>query len=311
VTGTLAAGLVRLVDADAHESPTWFADEGALYVTTTRGAAGTSILRIALDGLLPVGPDAVTVLRADANLANGMAADAAGRLIVCEHGTGTAPARISAVDRATGAATTLVDSYRGRPLISPHDVVVRHDGTIWFTDPAFGAAQGVRDAARLPACVYRFDPRTGVLTVVSTDLDHPYGLAFSPDERMLYVIDSACDRDAGRRGLTRPHLVLAFEVTGDRLGPADLFAEVPRTSVGIVADADGRVFVTGSGGLHEFSATGEPVGLIALPGAVNLTVGPFGLLFVTTDTAVWAAVPGPGKDFHPVTAQARAAARRG
>ena len=67
MAGTLAAGLVRLVDADAHEGPTWFDDEGALYVTSTRGAAGTSILRIALDGLLPVGVDAVTVLRADAN----------------------------------------------------------------------------------------------------------------------------------------------------------------------------------------------------------------------------------------------------
>ena len=303
MTGTVAAGLVRLVDADAHEGPTWFADDGALYVTTTRGAAGTSILRIALDGLLPVGPDAVTILRVDANLAHRMAADAAGRLIVCEQGTRTAPARISAVDRATGAARTVVDSYRGRPLNSPHDVVVRHDGSIWFTDPACGAAQGVRDTAQLPACVYRFDPRTGVLTVASTDLDHPHGLAFSPDQRVLYV--------AGRRDPSRLHHVLAFEVIGDRLGPADLFAEVPGTSVGIVADADGRVYVTGTGGLHVFSATGETVGLIALPGAVNLTAGPFGLLFVTTDTAVWAAVPGPGKDFHPVTAQARAAGPRG
>ena len=307
MAGTLAAGLVRLVDADAHEGPTWFDDEGALYVTSTRGAAGTSILRIALDGLLPVGVDAVTVLRADANDAHGMAADAAGRLIVCEQGTRTASGRISAVDRATGAATTLVDSYRGRPLVSPHDVVVRLDGSIWFTDPAHDVAQGFRDAARLPACVYRFDPRTGVLTVVSVDLDHPHGLAFSPDERVLFV----ADRDAGRRDPSRLHLVLAFEVIGDQLGPADLFAEVPGASVGIVADADGRVYVTGTGGLHVFSATGEPVGLIALPGAVNLTAGPFGLLFVTTDTAVWAAVPGPGKDFHPVTAQARAAAPRG
>lgn len=302
MTGTLAAGLVRLVEADAHEGPTWFADEGALYVTTTRGAAGTSILRIALDGLLPVGLDAVTVLRADANHAHGMAADAAGRLIVCEQGTRAAPARISAVDRATGAATTLVDSYRGRPLNSPHDVVVRHDGTIWFTDPAHGAAQCFRDAAE-PACVYRFDPRTGVLTVASTNLDHPHGLAFSPDERVLYV----ADRDAGRRDPSRLHHVLAFEVIGDQLGPADLFAEVPGTTDGIVADADGRVYVTGTGGLHVFSATGEPVGLIALPGAVTLTVGPFGLLFVTTDTAVWAAVPGPGQDFDPTTAQVRPA----
>jgi gluconolactonase len=129
VTGTLT-GLVRLVTAGAHEGPTWFADEDALYVTTARGPRGTAILRIALDGLVPVGPDAVTVLRADANVANGMAADAAGRLIVCEQGSRTTPARITAVDRATGAATTLVDSYRGLPLNSPNDVAVCRDGTI-------------------------------------------------------------------------------------------------------------------------------------------------------------------------------------
>jgi gluconolactonase len=291
VAGTLATGLVRLVAADAHEGPTYFPDEDALYVTTTRRADGTSILRIALDGLAPVGVDAVTVLRADANVANGMTADAAGRLIVCEQGTRTTPARISAVDRTIGAATTLVDSFGGLPLNSPNDVVVRHDGTLWFTDPAYGAAQGFRDAARLPDCVYRFDPRTGVLTVVSTDFDRPNGLAFSPDERMLYVADSGADRGDGRVDPRRPHHVLAFAVLGDRLGPADLFAEVPGAPDGIAVDDDGRVYVAGAGGLHVFTAAGEPRGLIALPGAVNLTAGPAGVLFVTTDTAVWAVVP--------------------
>jgi gluconolactonase len=294
MTTTLAAGLVRLVEADAHEGPTWFADEGALYVTTTRSAAGTSILRIALDGLVPVGPDAVSVVRTDANFANGMAADAAGRLIVCEQGTRTTPARISAVDRATRAATTLVDSYRGLPLNSPNDVVVRRDGTIWFTDPAYGATQGFRAAARLPDQVYRFDPPTGVLTVVATGFTRPNGLAFSSDERVLYVADSGADRGDGHLDPRRPHHVLAFDVVGDRLGPADLFAEVPGAPDGIAVDDDGRVYVTGTGGLHVFAATGAPGGLIALPGAVNLTAGPAGLLFVTTDTAVWAVVPGPG-----------------
>jgi gluconolactonase len=292
-TGTLAAGLVRLVEADAHEGPTWFADDGTLYVTTTRSAAGTSILRIALDGLRPVGPDAVTVLRADANVANGMAADAGGRLIVCEQGTHTTRARISAVDRATGAATTLVDAYRGRPLNSPNDVVVLDDGSIWFTDPAYGAAQGFRPAARLPDQLYRFDPATGELTVAATGFDHPNGLAFAPDERVLYVADSGADRGDGRLDPRRPHHVLAFDVLGDRLGPADLFAEVPGAPDGIAVADDGRVYVTGAGGLHVFTATGEPQGLIPLPGAVNLTAGPAGLLFVTTDAAVWAAVPGP------------------
>lgn len=291
MTSTLAAGLVRLVEADAHEGPTWFADEGALYVTTTRTAAGTSILRIALDGLLAVGPAAVTVLRADANLANGMAADAAGRLIVCEQGTRTTRARISAVDRATGAAVTLVDSYRGLPLNSPNDVVVRRDGTIWFTDPAYGAAQGFRDAARLPDSVYRFDPATGDTAVAATGFDHPNGLAFALDESVLYVADSGADRGDGRCEPDRPHHVLAFDVLGEWLAPADLFAEVAGAPDGIAVDPGGGVYVTGADGVHVFTPSGEPVGVIALPGAVNLTAGPAGALFVTTDTAVWAVVP--------------------
>jgi gluconolactonase len=286
----LTTGLVRLVTADAHEGPTYFPDEDALYVTTTRKPTGTSILRIALDGLRPVGPDAVTVLRADANVANGMTADAAGRLIVCEQGT---PARITAVDRATGQATTLVDSYRGLPLNSPNDVVVRRDGTIWFTDPSYGAAQGFRPPARLPDQVYRYDPATGELAVVATGFDHPNGLAFSPDERVLHVADSGADRGDGRYEPNRPHLVLAFDVRGGGLGPARAFAEVPGAPDGIAVDARGRVHVAAAGGVHVFSRAGESAGLVALPGAVNLTAGPAGALFVTTDTAVWAIVPDP------------------
>src|SRR3954454_13659776 len=230
VTGTLTGlvRLVRLVTADAHEGPSWFADEDALYVTTTRGPHGTAILRIALDGLLPVGPHAVTVLRADATVANGTAADAAGRLIVCEQGSRTTPARIAAVDRATGAATTLVDSYRGLPLNSPNDGVVRRDGTVCFPVPAYGAAQGFREPARLPDQVYRLDPATGGLTVVATGFDHPNGLAFDPDERVLYVADSGADRGDGRFEPDRPHEVLAFPVLGDRLGPRRRLPGLPR-----------------------------------------------------------------------------------
>ena len=296
MTPALATGLVRIVDTDAHEGPTWFADEDALYVTTTRGQAGTAILRIALDGLAPVGPDAVTVLRADANLANGMTADAAGRLVVCEQGTRTTPARISAVDRVTGEASTLVDSVDGLPLNSPNDVVVRRDGTIWFTDPAYGAAQGFRPSPQLPDSVYRFDPASGALDVVATGFDHPNGLAFAPDERVLYVGDSGADRGDGRHEPARPHHVLAFPVDGDRLGTPVPFAQVPGAPDGIVTDARGRVLVGAPGGVHVFAPTGEPVELIELPGAVNLTAGPAGALFVTADTAVWAVVPRPEGD---------------
>ena len=101
------------------------------------------------------------MLRADANAANGMALAPDGRLLVCEQGTPRSPARISLVDRATGEAETVVDGWRGLPLNSPNDVVVKRDGTIWFTDPSYGFLQGFRPAPALGDYVYRYDPRTG------------------------------------------------------------------------------------------------------------------------------------------------------
>lgn len=285
--------LVRIVATDAHEGPVYVPYEDALYATTTRGA-DTSIVRIALDGVAPVGAHAVTVLRAASNLANGMALDAAGRLVVCEQGTRTTAARISLVDRATGAATPLVERFGGLPLNSPNDVVVRRDGTIWFTDPSYGALQGFRNEPVLGDHVYRFDPATGHLAVVATGFDKPNGLAFSPDERVLYVGDSGADRGTGAYEPQRPHEVLAFDVIdGARLGPARRLAVIaPGAPDGLAVDVAGRLYASCARGIQVFSTGGDLIGEITLPGAVNFTFGGPDrcALFVTTDTAVWAAV---------------------
>lgn len=285
--------LVRIVETDAHEGPVYVAAEDALYATTTRGTS-TSIVRVALDGVGPVDPGAVAVVRADANNANGMALDAEGRLVVCEQGTRTTPARISLVDRATGAATPLVERFGGLPLNSPNDVVVRRDGTVWFTDPSYGALQGFREAPVLGDQVYRFDPATGALTMVASGFDKPNGLAFSPDERVLYVGDSGADRGTGAYEPERPHEVLAFDVIdGARLGPARRFAAIaPGAPDGLAVDEAGRLYASFARGIAVFSADGDPIGEIVQPGAVNLTFGGPDrcALFVTTDTAVWAAV---------------------
>lgn len=285
--------LVRILETDVHEGPVYVPDEDALYATTTR-YADTSIIRIALDGLTPVGPGAVTVLRGPANNANGMALDAAGRLLVCEQGTRTTPARISRVYRATGAATPLVEHFLGLPLNSPNDVVVRRDGTIWFTDPSYGALQGFRDAPVLGDHVYRFDPVTGRLTMVATGFDKPNGLVFSPDERVLYVGDSGADRGTGAYEPERPHEVLAFDVIDEaRLGPVRPFAAIASGAPdGLAVDAAGRLYASCTGGVAVFSTCGDLIGEIALPRAVNFTFGGPDrcALFVTTDTAVWAAV---------------------
>jgi gluconolactonase len=261
---------------DAHEGPVYVADEDALYFTTVRTET-VAIKRLALaDG-------SVSVVRADANTANGMALDREGRLVVCEQGTLTEPARITRVDRKTGAVETLVDAWRGLPLNSPNDVVVKSDGTIWFTDPSYGHVQGFRPEPQTGDHVYRYDPASGKLNAVADSLDKPNGLSFSPDERVLYIGDNG-----------DPHHLLAFHVEDDaRLtGGKVLAVSTPEHPDGLKTDSAGRIYASYSGGVQVFDPSGHLIGEINLPGAVNFTFGgPDGnTLFITTDTAVWAAV---------------------
>jgi gluconolactonase len=249
---------------DAHEGPVYVAAEGAVYVTTVPGAIKRLSLR---DGT-------VDVVVADANRPNGMTLDHDGSLLVCEQGTMTAPARISRLDRATGERTTVVDAYEGRPFNSPNDVVVRSDGSIWFTDPSYGFLQGFRPPPRLEDAVYRFD---GDLTIVADTFDKPNGLAFSPDESVLYVADNGA-----------PHHLRALDADGDRV-IADF---EPGHPDGVVVDAEGRIYASCPAGVRVLSPNGSELGLIDLPGAVNFTFGgpEQNVLFITTDTAINAVV---------------------
>ena len=142
--------------------------------------------------------------------------------------------------------------------------------------------------------MYRFDPRSGRLSVVADGLDKPNGLAFSPDERTLYVTDSGANAEPGSYHVDRPHHVVAFDVLDDRhLGPDRLFAVItPGFPDGITVDQGGRVYVSASSGVQVYSRAGDLIGQISLPGTVNFTFGGPGgqVLYITTDTAVWAAV---------------------
>ena len=182
--------LTRLVETDAHEGPV-YVDDDALYFTTQR--PDVAIRRLVL------ATGEVTTVRGAANVANGMALDAEGRLIVCEQD----PAAITRFDPASGNVETLVDSYDGRPLNSPNDVVVTRDGAVWFSDPSYGHLQGFRPPPELPDAVYRY--ADGELTMVADGFDKPNGLAFSPDEDVLYVGDNGA-----------PRRVLAFDVVEGR-----------------------------------------------------------------------------------------------
>jgi gluconolactonase len=281
--------LVPVVATDAHEGPVYAADEDALYFTTVprgreSGFPYVAIRRLALDGdRFPLEPDRISTVRASANAANGMALGTDGDLVVCEQGTLAEPARISRVDRADGSVEPIVETVGGLGLSSPNDVVVRSDGTIWFTDPSYGHLQGFRPEPRLPDQVYRYDPRSGGVAVVAAGFDKPNGLAFSPDETILYVADNGA-----------PHHLLAQPVGRDgATGPGRVLAVgTPEHPDGLKVDAEGRLYASAATGLQVFDPDGELIGEIELPGAVNFTFGgPDGnVLFITRDDAIWAAV---------------------
>jgi gluconolactonase len=277
-----AAGLVRVVDTDAHEGPVYVADEDVLYFTSVRRDSVT-IKRLALDGRrFPLEPARVSVVAADANMANGMALGGDGRLVVCEQGTYSRPAAIAAIDPATGRREVLVDSFEGEPLNSPNDVVVKSDGTVWFTDPSYGHLQGFRPEPRLPDRVYRHDPRTGETSAVASSFDKPNGLAFSPDESVLYVGDNGA-----------PQELKAYDVVDGRglAGERVIATFGPEHPDGLKVDAGGRVYASSPSGVRVLDPVGRPLAQIDLRGAVNFAfAGPGSdVLFITADDAIWAA----------------------
>jgi gluconolactonase len=296
-----APRLRLVVEADAHEGPVYAAAEDALYFTTlpsqgsATGSPQVAVRRLALDGdRFPLGPERLSTVAETTRVANGMALGPDGRLVVCEQGTRSEPARIGRLDRSTGAMETVVDHLRGLRLNSPNDVVVKGDGTIWFTDPSYGHLQGFKPEPLVGDYVYRYDPRSDRLTVVADAFDKPNGLAFSPDELVLYVTDSGANQEAGSYHVGRPHHVVAFEVrNGRHLAGGRLFAvTTPGFPDGVKVDAEGRVYVSASSGVQVLDPDGDLIGELHLPGTVNFCFGGPGgnLLFITTDTAVWAAV---------------------
>ena len=285
---------LRLVaELDAHEGPVYFADEHALYFTTlprpgVDRSPSVQIKRLPLDR-----PEAISVVVADANGANGMASDSDGGLIVCEQGSRRRPARISRLDRATGDRETVVEDWRGLRLNSPNDVVVAGDGAIWFTDPSYGHLQGFRPAPEVGDFVYRHDPATGQTAVVADGFDKPNGIAFSPDERTLYITDSGSNQEPGSYYVDRAHHIKAFDVVGGRrLAGERLFAVIsPGFPDGLKVDCAGRVYASSFSGVQVLDPDGGLLGEIRVPGAVNFCFGGTerNLLLITTDSAVWAA----------------------
>ncbi|MFO8014158.1 MAG: SMP-30/gluconolactonase/LRE family protein [Phycisphaerae bacterium] len=263
-----ADAVVRRIGGDFQftEGPTWYAAEACLLFSDI---PANRIYKWTAQGGLKV-------WREPSHQANGNTTDNQGRLVTCEHATRrvTRTAKDDTVE-------VLCDSYKGKRLNSPNDVAVRRDGTIWFTDPPYGLRGREQEQ---PACyVFRLDPGAKEPVVVADDFTRPNGIAFSPDQKHLYVANSDGKASHVRR----------FRVTEENtLADGKIFCGIrPGAPDGIRCDADGRLYASAGDGVQVFSPEGKLIGKIRTPqAAANCCFGGADgkTFFITARKSVWA-----------------------
>jgi gluconolactonase len=211
----------------------------------------------------------VSVYRSPSGYANGQTRDRKGRLISCSHRE-----RCLFRTEFDGRVTRLVDRHDGRRLNAPNDVVVKSDGSIWFTDPLYGIQsdyEGGRQSSEQSPALYRFDSESGRITIAAGDFDGPNGLAFSPDESRLYVAET------GDQTTDNPkQYIRVFDVATDgRLSNGDIFHKVePGYTDGLCIDEDGNLWASAADGVHCIDPNGRLLGKVLVPYRVsNLTFG--------------------------------------
>lgn len=213
---------------------------------------------------------AVGVFRHPAGYANGNTVDREGRLVSCEHGN----RRVTRTEH-DGGITVLADRFEGRRLNSPNDVVVKSDGSVWFTDPAYGIDsdyEGHKAESEIGAChVFRIDPASGAVTLVADDFVRPNGLAFSPDESLLYIADTGATHEPDG-----PRHIRRFRV-GDkgRLSGGEVFAVCTNGLFdGFRLDTEGRIWTSAGDGVHCYLPDGSLIGKVKVPERVaNVVFG--------------------------------------
>ena len=204
---------------------------------------------------------AVGVFRHPCGYSNGNTVDCAGRLVTCEHGN----RRVTRTEH-DGSITVVADRYQGKRLNSPNDVVVKSDGSIWFTDPAYGIDsdyEGHKGENEIGAClVFRVDGANGVMTVVADDFVRPNGLAFSTDEKLLYIADTGISHVPNG-----PKHIRVFDVTeGGKLQGGRLFADCTVGAFdGFRLDTEGRIWTSAADGVHCYTPGGALIGKVKVP----------------------------------------------
>jgi gluconolactonase len=232
----------------------------------------------------------LSVFREPSNYSNGNTRDREGRLVTCEHDT----RRLTRTEH-DGTITVLIDSFNGKPLNAPNDVVVASDGGIWFTDPGYGILSnyiGHKAPLELPPNVYRLDPKTGLARVVADSFNRPNGITLSPDEKKLYIVDSGLSGPSGSN-------IQVFDIAEGRLSSGKVFVSDFGTGKtdGMRTDTSGNVWCSVGGGdpnddgVRCYSAAGDLLGKVHLPESCpNLTFGgrKRNRLFMCASTSVYA-----------------------
>lgn len=262
---------------DWVEGPVWFGDANCLLFSD-----------IPNNRIMRWSPTSgVSVYREPSNYTNGHTRDREGRLISCEHGG----RRVTRTEY-NGSITVIADSFEGKRLNSPNDVVVKSDGTIWFSDPHYGIMtnyEGFKSEQELPCNVYRVDPSTGSIEAILTDFNCPNGLAFNAEETRLYVADT------GRMFSDDPRHIRAFNVTGNGgLSGGEVFHVIdPGASDGFRLDTDGNIWSSAADGVHCINPDGALLGKILTPELVsNVCFGGRAKhqLFITATTSVYSII---------------------
>jgi gluconolactonase len=235
------------------EGPVWFADHQCLLFSDI---PNNRIMRWTEDG--------VSTFLAPSQFSNGQTRDRQGRLITCSHQN-----RCITRTELDGSITVLADNYQGHRLNAPNDVVVKSDGSIWFSDPHYGINtdyEGGKAQAELPARVYRLD-EAGELTIVADDFDGPNGLCFSADESLLYITESGL-----QFAEDPPRYIRVFTVDedGQSLRHGRIFHKIqPGYADGIRADEHGNIWSSAADGVHCISPDGDLLGKILVPSTVS------------------------------------------